>query len=220
MLFSYEEYDINRWKRLSKTNFPWFVERPDGWYIDWDCERRPVEYLVVHHSAGTGLESSGDISDTGYRQVYGGDGTSYSPYRDPKYREPYVFGLPIYSGHVVHGMDTFSPYHFLINPIGGIRTTLVPHREVNGKLWVDMIGWGAGNWKVNCSSVQVCLLGTYTTDKLPSKEALSSLSRIIRYYRSRVPKLKVVSHDEVRTAGPKNCPGGWFEEWRNTLTSE
>lgn len=149
--------------------------------------------------------------------MYGGDEKFYSVYRDPKYKEPFVLGLPIRSGHVINDGETFSAYHFLIYPGGEIKTALVPHREVNGKLLVDMVAWGAGNWKVNCSSVQVCLLGTYTRDAPPSREALRSLTRIIRYYRTRVPELQVVSHDEVRIAGRKNCPGGWFEEWRKAL---
>lgn len=216
-LFDRKEFPMEKWKSLSQTNFSWFVETPKGWYIDWDCEQRPIEYLVVHHSAGTGRETPESISETVYARVYGGDEKFYSVYRDPKHHEPYVLGLPIHSGHVVNGVETFSAYHFLIYPNGEIKTTLVPHREVNGKLMVEMIGWGAGNWSVNCSSVQVCLLGTYTKDKPPAKKALRSLESIIQYYRSRIPELKIVSHDAVRTAGPKNCPGGWFAEWRTTL---
>lgn len=217
VLFSYDEYDIKRWKALSQTNFPWFAERPNGWYIDWHCERQPIDTLVVHHSAGSGRETPEEISETVYRQVYGGDEKFYSVYRDQKYREPYVSGLPIHSGHVVNGQETYTAYHYLVYPDGSMLTTLVPHHEVNGKLMVDMIGWGAGNWKVNCSSVQVCLLGTYAKDKPPTKNALMALASVVRYYRDRVPDLRVVSHDEVRTAGPKNCPGGWFEEWRDAL---
>lgn len=205
LLLSYKDYPIQEWRGKSTNTFPWFVEKPNGWYIDWDSERTNITALVVHHSEGSGTESPASISETNYRTNY------VSQYRK-SVRDPFVQGLPIHSAHVVDGVETFSGYHYLVYPDGSVKTVLVPHREIDGKLVVDMIGWGAGNWKVNCSSVQVCLLGNYKTLP-PPQEAVKSLEGIIGFYRSRVPTLKVVSHDAVRLAGPKDCPGNWFPEW-------
>ena len=176
ILFSYTDFPIAKWKSRSETNFPWFVETPAGWYIDWDCEREPLQYLVVHHTERAPNETPESLSRIMSESLY----EAGEPYQSQNYNTPYVYGLPIHSGHVVNGAETFTAYHFLIYPSGEIKTTLIPHKKVGEKYFVDMIGWGAGRWSVNCKAVQIALVGDYRKGP-PSKEALESLTKLIRY---------------------------------------
>ena len=50
VLLDFAKFPVAKWKSLSDTNFSWFVETPKGWCIDWDCERGPIEYLIIHHT--------------------------------------------------------------------------------------------------------------------------------------------------------------------------
>lgn len=212
-LLSLSEYPIEKWRAKSATNFPWFVTRGNGWYIDWNCERKPITHLVVHHTAGPGNETPEEISATIRRRVYGTDTNYYTVYRDQNYKTPYVYGLPIHSGHVVEGAETFTAYHFLIYPDGRTVTTLSPHLKIRDAWYVDMVGWGAGNWEINCASVQVALVGTWNKDSPPPPEALRSLKKIIAYYRARIPELKIVGHNEA-SKRPTTCPGDWWPKWK------
>lgn len=212
VLYSLTDYPFREWCRKSTNTYPWFVIKTNGWYIDWDCERRPITHLVVHHTGGPGTETPERISEAVKARVYGSNPNYYSVFRDPKYNTPYVNGLPIHSGHIIDGKETFTAYHYLIYPDGRILITLVPHRQKERQYFVDMIGWGAGVWNINCASVQVALVGTWSKKEPPSPEAIESLKKIIRYYRERVPGLAVVGHYEVRPK-PTECPGDWWPEW-------
>lgn len=209
ILFPYAEFPIAKWKSLSVTNFPWFVETTNGWYINWDCEAEPLENLIVHHTATSQMETPEWLSKLMLERLYA------PVYKDPKPKNPYVFGLPMHSAHVIGGVETFTAYHFLIYQSGEVRTTLIPHKQVGEKWYVDMIGWGAGKWDINCSSVQVALVGDYGAIP-PSKEALQTLTSLIEHYRKLVPSIAVRSHREVRPQ-PTDCPGAWFEGWRKAL---
>jgi hypothetical protein len=209
ILFNYTEFPVATWKSLSLTNFPWFTETTDGWYIDWDVERKPIEYLIIHHTATSGMATLEELSDIMRERLY------RPVYQDPKPKNPYVLGLPMHSGHVLNGKETFTAYHFLIYPSGEIKTTLMPHKKIGDTWYVDMIGWGSGKWDVNCRSVQIALVGDYRVTT-PSKEMLESLSRLIAYYRTLVPSLLIKSHREVRPQ-PTDCPGTWWDEWRKTV---
>jgi hypothetical protein len=209
VLFGANEFPLEKWKSKSAATFPWFVEmkteKKSGWYVDWDAERGEITHFVVHHTAGPESQTAEIISDFH-------KGSLYAPvYQDAKSTSPYVYGLPMHSGHVVDGKETFIAYHFLIFSDGHFQTTLVPHRDVEGKLWVDMIGWGAGKWSVNCHAVQVALVGSFEKTP-PPKAMLVTLDNLVGFYQSKVPHLIVASHKEVRPK-PTECPGEWFAEW-------
>ena len=208
VLLSYPDFPIAKWKSRSETNFPWFVETPAGWYLDWDCERRPIEYLIVHHTETSGDATPEELSRI-MKRLY------RAVYEDEKPKNPYAYGLPMHSAHVLGGKETFSAYHFLIYPSGEIKTTLVPHRKIGDKWYVDMIGWGAGQWGVNCRAIQIALVGDYSKNP-PSKEALESLAKLVAHYRKLIPSVIITSHRAVRPQ-PTDCPGEWWKGWRETI---
>jgi hypothetical protein len=222
ILYGEAAFPMAYWKDQSTNDFPWFVSVPEkkGWYIDWDCERQEIKHLIVHHTATTNptatpqerrqfltylseLERNRDLL---YRGVF-----------ESKAKTPFVKGLPIRSGHVLEGEgETFEPYHHLIYPNGDLVTRLVPYRKVGNKYFVEMIGWQAGNWPVNCSSVSVALVGDYDKTKPPA-EVIEKLDALVKYYQGLIPAIAIKPHREVRLLGPTACPGEWFEEWAKTI---
>lgn len=212
LLLDKKKYPIEQWKSKSTTNYNWFVETPDGWYLDWDAERQKLNHFIVRQTKSETNMTPEEVSDI-HRDYY------VAAYDDLSPKTPYVYGLPVHSSHIVDGKETFIGFHYAIYSDGTYKTTLVPHREMNGELYVDMIGWGLGNWQMSCRSVQVAMIGDYTTE-WPSKEALQTLKQLMGYYRSKVPDLVVNSHDAVRTAGPKQSPGSWFNPWLREIGIE
>jgi hypothetical protein len=217
ILYGEKGFPMKEWVTKSEGDISCFVAAPEqkGWYIDWDCERQELKFLVVHHTAtanatGTPEERRRFLTylselerDRLYRPIFEKEGKS-----------PYVFGLPIHSGHVLGGEgETFEPYHHLIYDNGDLVTRLVPYRKVEDKYLVDMIGWQAGNWPVNCSSVAVALVGNYETTAPPAV-VIERLDKLVAYYRKLIPAIEIRSHKEVKL-DPKGtaCPGSWYKEW-------
>ena len=220
ILYGEAGFPMAYWKDQSTNDFPWFVSVPEkkGWYIDWDCERQEIKYLIVHHTATThptetpqdrrrfltNLSEFERNRDLLYRGVFEG-----------KAKTPFVEGLPIRSSHVLEGEgETYEPYGLLVYSNGDLVTRLIPHRKVGDKYLVEMIGWHAGNWPVNCSSVSVALVGDYEKTK-PPKVVIDKLNMVVAHYRKLVPSIEIKPHKEVRLKklGPTSCPGDWYDDW-------
>jgi hypothetical protein len=220
ILYGEAAFAMAYWKDQSKSEFPYFVPVPEkkGWYLDWDCERQEIKYLVVHHTATANPTGTPEerrlfltyLSELERERLY----KPAFEQKDPAPRDPYRLGLPIHSSHVLDGEgETHEPYHELIFENGDLVTRLIPYRKVGEKYLVEMIGWQAGNWPINCSSIAVALVGNYESNPPPAV-VLEKLDKVVAYYRKLVPTIEIRSHKEVKL-DPKGtaCPGSWFEEW-------
>ncbi len=214
ILLSTEKYPPEKWwaktESVKREQYHWFPSTVGGWYLDWDCERQPVKSLVIHHTA---MDSTTPIETISKGEIE----RLYKPvYRNKNYKTPYIFGLPIHSGHVIKGKETFFPYHHLIYPDGKLVTYLTPYQKIKEVYYVDMIGWHAGDWRTNCESIAIALAGDYSTKKISDlpKPMLKTLNQLVRYYKKLIPDIKVLAHSEIVN---RDCPGGWFNEWKQSL---
>lgn len=191
-------YDMKKWKTATKLDAPhWFATYPsEGWGINWDAEAKPFDLIVVHHSATTSTVTAEQLSISTKERLY------VPRYRSED-RDPYVKGLPVHSGHVVNGKETFIPYHHLIYPGGKITTELAALHGGKGAWHILHVGWHAGNWNVNCRSVALCLIGDFTKEE-PSTKQIASTVKLVTYYRTYNPKAAVKPHSHFR---PTECPG-------------
>lgn len=150
-----------------------------------DSARKAVTRLVVHHTGTDPYISLSRLSAMGLLRLYA---PSYLKHQ----KAPHRHGQPITSNHVRDGRQVFYSYHWLIRP-GGRAERLLSDEE---------IGWHAGNWDVNCSSIGVALAGDYGNCS-PTKQALSCLHSLIEEY---APE-EVLLHSEINSA--TTCPGEW-----------
>lgn len=209
ILYSRAEHDPRPFleKTQSDKRKLWFVFLNDNhWYINWDAERQPFNLIVIHHSATSPQVTAESISTGQKERLYA-----------PRYRsgnnDPYVKGLPPHSGHVVNGKETFIGYHHLVYEDGRVTTELSLLVKI-GETWlIDMVGWHAGNWEVNCRSIGICLVGDFT-DKQPAEAQLTATARLIAHYRKFNPDLTVKPH---HTLSATECPGKTWQVWGNQL---
>ncbi len=102
--------------------------------------------------------------------------------------------------HVSKGWNHIS-YHYMMDNVGDIYQCL-PETEV---------GYHAGNFPVNNSSIALCVQGNYNEQKLNKKQE-KALKEFFEYLFNNRPDLKnlvytgLVGHKEVRKGGT-SCPG-------------
>lgn len=163
---------------------------------NWDEERKPIESIIVHHSSTPPDTSLQAINALGLIRLYA-----------PFYRQKGErFGQPIWSNHFYKGKPTFIAYHYIIEQDGTIHHILQD----------DQIGWQAGNWEVNCSSIAICFLDDLK-ENTPTKEAIQATQKVMRKYRG----CKLLGHKEVNKK--TSCPGKLFlgkDGWKNLLTPQ
>lgn len=159
--------------------------------INWDAERKPIQFAVVHHSGTDPDISISRLSAMGLLRLY-------APVYLNQKEYPEAYGRPIYSHHWRDNKQVFYAYHWLIRPDGTMERLLENHQ----------IGWHCGSWTINCASVGICLAGNYSSKK-PTSSALRSLKNLLKTYRA----LKVIPHCAI---SPRTkCPGSWSttENW-------
>jgi hypothetical protein len=166
---------------------------------DLDRERRPVDTIVVHHTEeeqGIGL---GKLSAIGLVRQYA------FQYLEDNVLGRHVRGEAVWSGHFRQGEMVFFAYHWLIRPDGTAERLLAD----------TAIGWHAGNWAVNTSSIGIAVSGDYETDTPPYAQ-IEATARIIREYYPGVASESIVGHREV--AAGITCPGVYFlHGWKQPL---
>lgn len=200
--------------------FFWYRADSEGWWYDWDAERQPLKRIIIHHSATDPKASAKAISDIDRSRLY-------APWFnaddvDHLTKDPYCRGLPIHSGHVVkrsgetESLETFIGYHHLVYTNGSVTTELSPVVEVGDVWYVDMVGWHAGKWLINCESIAICLVGDWTTSA-PTKEQLEATNGLVAYYRALIPKLAVEPHHQYTAT---ECPGKTWNQWRDYIRGE
>lgn len=164
--------------------------------VDWDRERAAIDTIVIHHSAADNV-SRAQLSKDGLERSYaplfkGGN-------KDPEIKPgtlPYSDHFWRTKGGVVE--TTFVLYHWYVRQ-DGTREHLLPDAAV---------GWHAGNWRVNCRSVGICIDGDYSK-KPPSTIVLVAVARIVADLCQRYKIRWLVGHRDVRIGGT-TCPGDWF----------
>lgn len=200
-------------KTLPHKAAVWFKETADGkgWWIDWDAERSEFKRIIIHHSDTRPPDATPQQIESFTAQLY------LKRYQlDEKAaggNDPYVRWLPEHSNHVVNGKQRQIAYHHLIYPDGRLTTELQPLVKINGKWFVDMVGWHAGNWGINCESIAICLIGSFQ-DRDPSDKAIRALVGLITYYREFNPKVVVEPHSDHKQT---DCPGNTWEYWSDKL---
>ena len=105
-----------------------------------------------------------------------------------------------WSGHVdARGAQTFAPYHILILPDGTSRR-LLPDQA---------IGYQAGNWQINRSSVGIAFADELE-EKEPTRAALDAARAIIRcsYEEAYQRPMRILGHGEINSQ--TLCPGTLF----------
>lgn len=160
-----------------------------------DMERKPIDTIVIHHSATKKLENFTleHINALSLIRIFA------PVHADPHYD---AYKKPIWSNHFYKGQQTFVVYHYLIWPDGRSEQVLGD----------EAVGWQAGNWDINCRSVAICFIGDYRKVS-PSQLALQKAQQIMQKY----PSCKVIPHKQ---ANPRtSCPGdpyfgdnGWHKE--------
>lgn len=89
-------------------------------------------------------------------------------------------------------------YHFIIFKDGQVIKTR-PLKE---------IGYQAGHWETNCTSIGICLIGNFEED-IPTEDQLRSLKALFAEYMQGLKISKVLAHREVK---PTACPGKNFSD--------
>lgn len=218
--FSAKDHDVKEY--LEKSNpaaSVWFKVSGDRWYIDWDADRRPFTTIVIHHSA-TGNDTTADQIEEIQKDRL------YAPRYRSESKSPFVKGLPVHSGHVINGKERFIGYHHLVYSDGKVTTELSSLVKIKNTWHIDHVGWHAGNWVVNCSSVAICLVGDFTKEIVdpktkkhlgfeePTDAQLRATAGLIVHYRTFNPKATVTSHgDHAKT----ECPGKTWPSWKKKL---
>lgn len=161
--------------------------------INWDAERKPIEFTVIHHSGTDPDISIFRLSAMGLLRLY------VPVYLNQK-EYPQAYEKPIHSHHWRNDEQVFYTYHWLIRPDGTMERLLEDHQ----------IGWHCGNWTINCASVGICLAGNYSL-KEPTSSALLSLKKLLKTY----SPVKVMPHHAINSR--TRCPGPWsaVQNWNH-----
>lgn len=191
--------DPAQWKAYKQEVFDFFTEKLIAGEIalgttgkDFDVERKPIDYVVIHHTDISPGLTQDALSALTLIRLY----ASYyaAPYDD---RDVSVKGQPIYSGHFRGDKQIFWPYHWIVRGDGTEERLLLDSE----------VGWHAGDWQMNCRSVGIVLDNDYMKGR-PSEAEIRGVADIIKKNYPDVPKDHIIGHKEVRS--DRTCPGELF----------
>lgn len=160
---------------------------------DWDKERRPVEFAIIHHTSTSPKTSLAYLNALTLIRLYA---KAYSN------KESTEYGKPIWSNHVKDGRQTFIPYHYLIRRDGTFE------RVLND----DQTGWHSGDFEMNCKSIAICFIDDLEDSK-PTSQAMQTAMSILKRYG--ISRDNVLGHREINQS--TTCPGKRFFEWKYEL---
>lgn len=163
--------------------------------VNFDLERKSIDTIVIHMTS-TSVKKD-NIRDFDYLNAL--DLIRLYCYEYSRKKNEY-YSTPIFSGHYYNGIQTFIPYHYLIEPDGNVLHILKD----------EYIGWHAGNWDTNCRSIAIAFLGNFINSS-PSNKALQSARKIIKKYKN----INIVGHREI--CNITKCPGNNFKYWKENL---
>lgn len=166
----------------------------------WDVERKPVDTIVIHHTANPPGMRPAYLSALELLRLYL---PTYAQNQTPE--DVIQFNKPISSGHIRNGKQIFWPYHWIIRKDGKAERLLED----------EEIGWHAGNWVINCKSVAIVFDNDYENGT-PSEVELAAAKEIIGKY----PNVTILGHQEVNLKTV--CPSNFFlgeNGWKKKLTN-
>ena len=172
--------------------------------IGADAERKKIDTIVIHHTSNPPGLRPERLSAIELIRLY-------APYfAHPTLQvDRHLNGKLIGSGHLRNGKQVFWPYHWLVRKNGNAERLL----------YNSEIGWHAGNWAINCSSIAIALDNDYE-HSVPSKTELDAIANIIKCHYPYIPLARILGHREVnpRTSCPSelflnsaDCTGWKFE---------
>jgi hypothetical protein len=178
---------------LERDEVPLATDGPD-----LDCERKPLDTIVIHHTENDPAIPLATLSAIGMLRQYG------SLYLENDLLGRSVRGEPVWSGHFRAGRMVFFAYHWLIRPDGTCERLLEDRA----------IGWHAGNWDINTRSIGLALAGNYEHATPPATQ-LAATARIIQTHYSTISHERILGHCEIHA--DLTCPGdrflnGWKEQ--------
>jgi len=178
-----------------------FIKHNKNGTIDGD-RIMPVDYLVIHHTAGTEMENVDDLDIMDYFDRTGRN-RGYENIR----KKRGLNSIRSYHTHPKTNKETFAQAHFALhmynldhNPYGWRLVPLMCKPFEN-------VAWHAGNWKINQRSIGVEICGNYEKRKI-DRNALILIADTFKFWYKDLKKqnieLKIRGHkDFARTA----CPG-------------
>jgi hypothetical protein len=176
---------------LEQGEVPLAIDGPD-----LDCERQPLDTIIIHHTETDPQISLAALSAIGLLRQYG------FQYLQNDVLDRPVRGEPVWSGHFRAGRMVFFAYHWLIRPDGTCERLLEDRA----------IGWHAGNWEINTRSIGLALSGNYEHATPPTTQ-LTAATYLIKTHYPSIPPERILGHCEVRADA--TCPGERFlSEWK------
>lgn len=138
---------------------------------------RTITKFILHHTAGSLQDTAKSVSDAHQRRNWGSASK-------PVYAEKSSLGW-------------YGQYHYFIDKTG----KLTQFRKE------DEIGWHAGNWFVNKTSIGVCLAGNFQHET-PTEEQLNALSKLMHNLQDR-HDAEWFFHKDIKSTA---CPGAWWSK--------
>jgi hypothetical protein len=160
--------------------------------------------IIIHHSATEDDATPEEIAAINKQKLW-------DPYYKSDDPDPYLKGLEPHTGHSIGGKETFICYHHLVYWDGRVTTELQPLIYINGRWYIDMVVWHAGNMVVNCCSISICMVGNFD-EKPPPASQIEAAQKLINYYKLFNPNVVVLPHRRIvdlRT----DCPGNTWDQW-------
>ena len=148
-----------------------------------------IDYIVIHHSAISIMDffEQFDVINRGHKNKNWGNPTK-----------------PIYAKK--SDLGSYVQYHYLIEPDG----------EVKAGRTEKEVGWHAGVWKINNSSVAICLSGNFDKD-LPTGQQEESLRKLLVILKRNYPNAEIKYHRDFKNT---HCPGNKIKDnWAKNLIS-
>ena len=170
--------------------------------LEMDAERKPVDTIVIHHTAEEPDIRLSKLSAIGLVRQYA------LQYLADDVLGEHARGQPIWSGHFRQGRMVFFAYHWLIRPDGRAERLLED----------GSIGWHAGNWNINTRSVGIAFSGDYEESEPPDAQ-IAAVARLIRLHYPQVARERIRGHCEI--VAETTCPGPRFlQGWKAALLEE
>ena len=164
-----------------------------------DRERRPIDTVVIHHTTEEPDIRLSKLSAIGLVRQYA------FQYLEGNVLGNRARGEPIWSGHFRQGKMVFFAYHWLIRADGTAERLLAD----------SYIGWHAGNWPINTSSVGIAFSGNYEHSEPPPAQ-IEAATQLIRDHYPHILKENILGHCEVVQG--TTCPGAHFlNGWKQVL---
>jgi len=136
---------------------------------------RSIKYIVIHHSAGGKAETVKTV-DTFHRTK------NWGTAKEPIYAQKSALGW-------------YVQYHYFIDRKGNFTQCKTS----------EEIGWHAGVWEVNKTSIGICVSGNFNIEK-PTETQLKTLKTILQYLMKKY-SIKIENVKFHRDFKKTDCPG-------------